>query len=477
MVKLGLGIFLLFGFSAQSSVIKITPQQVAERVIQKSFLGKEAALNADLAKLNYIRQLQIFDWNFTAETNRDNSRFEPFNGLPFNTGQNTMETNFNLQKNLATGTTVTVDLAKSSTEFELATNSILPPFVNIWTSTVGISQSLWRNYFGETWRKNLEAQAKLYESAKMQRLEDLENLILQGIQRYWGVVTAEASYKEAVQTRNRFKTLLANVKRKQAVGFANPGELAQVQAELEAREQGIYRTEATFKEAKEAFITFLAIDPSEGSDFELQFYSETVPSPPKLDLLELNDIRPVKIAAQRLDSARAFKEAASANRGAELALLGQYGIAGVDRNSEIARQEWIGAERPRAFIGLRLQWEFGSDWREEEYKNRSLAFEQENLRWSRLLREINDTKKNLERRLKANFEVTQSLLRQKEFRRRAVDELSRSYQLGRIEIRSLIETINAAFGNEIEYLISFGQYQSSLAELLALRDELIVQND
>jgi len=473
------GIFAIFfslSLSTEASVIKLTPQQVADQIIKKSFLAQEAALNAELAKLNYIRQLQVFDWNFSAETNREESRFEPFNGFPFSTGQKVLQTNLNLKKNLASGTTVTFDFIRTSTVYDLPTNSVLPPTVNVWTSTFGFSQSLWRNYFGESWRKNLEAQAKLYESAKLQRLEDLENLILQGIQRYWALVTAEASYKEAIETRNRFKTLLANVKRKQSVGFANPGELAQVQAELEAREQGIYRAEVAFKEIKEAFITFLALDPKEATDVDLQLDVKSVPTPPKLDYFDINEIRPVKIAAHRLESARAFREAASANRGPELALVGQYGTAGVDQSSEIARNEWLGAQRPRAFVGLKFQWEFGSDWREEEYINRSKAFEQESVRWARLLREIQDTKNKLERRLQANYEVTLSLQRQKDFRRKVVNELSRSYQLGRIEIRSLIESINAAFGNEIEYLKALGEYQSSLAELLALRDELIIKH-
>jgi outer membrane protein TolC len=469
-------LFFSFGFFSEAAVIKLTPQEVADRVIKKSYIGQETSLSADLAKLNYIRQLQVFDWSFSAETNREESRFEPFNGSPFSTGQDVLQTNFNLKKNLTTGTTVTFDFTRTSTLYDLPTNSILPPSVNVWTSTVGFSQSLWRNYFGANWRKNLEAQAKLYESAKLQRLEDLENLILQGIQRYWAVVTAEASYKEAIETRNRFKTLLANVKRKQSMGFANPGELALVQAELEAREQGIYRAEIAFRELKEAFITFLALDVKDVSDVELVFDANLVPAPPKLVQFDINNIRPIKIAAQRLESARALCEAASANRGAELALIGQYGLAGVDRNSEVARKEWLSAERPRAYVGIKFQWDFGSDWREEEFKNRSIAYEQENLRWTRLLREIHDAKNNLERRLLANYELTKSLLRQKQFRKNAVDELSRSYQLGRIEIRSLIDAINATFANEIEYLKSVGEYQTSLAELLAFRDELIINN-
>lgn len=469
-------VLLLSGSVTEASKVRMTPQDVAERVIKKSYLGREVALNAELAKMNFIRQLQVFDWNFTAESNRQESRFEPFNGLPFNTGQNDMRTDIGVQKNLSSGTTLTFDFSKISTEFQLAPGqSILPPTVNIWTSSIGFSQSLWRNFFGEAWRNDLKAQESLFEAAKLQRLEDLESLILQAIQRYWAVVTAEASYTEAVQTRDRYKTLLANVKRKQSVGFANPGELAQVQAELEAREQGIYRAELAFKEVKDSFVTFLALE-DKPEDLDLEFDSKQVPPPPELGDFDQESIRPVQIAAARLKAAEASKIAAGANRGPDISFLGQYGTAGVDRNSDIARQEWISADRPRAFVGLRLQWELGSDWRNEEYRNRSFAHEQENLRWSRLLRELRDTQSNLERKLRANFAVTQSLQRQKEFRKKAVDELTRSYQLGRIEIRTLIESINSAFGNEIEYLRSLGEYQVALAELLALRDELIVQN-
>jgi outer membrane protein TolC len=466
--------FIFLTFSAEA-LVKLNPSLVTEHLVQKSSLARELSLNSDLARIAYIRQLQLFDWNFTAETSHEESRFRPFNGLPFNTGQDLTQTTFGLQKNLLTGTTVTFNFAKTLTEFELVSNSILPPSVNVWTSTIGFSQSLWRNYFGQAWKSELEAQEISYKATQLQKFEDLENLILQGIQRYWALVVSQATYKEAMETRNRYKTLLANVKRRQSVGFANPGELSLVQAELEAREQGIYRSQMVYEELKDSFLTFLSweADSSVKKEIVFEFESQLDKIPASLVPRSLDSLRPIQIASTRLKAADLLKQAAYANQGPEISLVGQYGVAGVHRHSEPAFQEWFQAERPRAFIGLRLQWDFGSDWRGEDFKNRSLGYEQENLRWTRLLREFQDQQENLQRKVLSHLDMTKSLLRQKQFRKKAVEELSQSYQLGRIEIRTLIDTINSAFANEIEYLRSLGEYQTSLAEWQAFHDQLI----
>jgi hypothetical protein len=85
--------FIFLTFSAEA-LVKLNPSLVTEHLVQKSSLARELSLNSDLARIAYIRQLQLFDWNFTAETSHEESRFRPFNGLPFNTGQDLTQTTF-----------------------------------------------------------------------------------------------------------------------------------------------------------------------------------------------------------------------------------------------------------------------------------------------------------------------------------------------------------------------------------------------
>lgn len=465
-------LFILNFSSAQGQVIKLSPQQVVDQVMFNSLRGKELKLNHELARLAYITQLQTFDWIFNVESGNENSNFEPQNGLNFSSGQRSMQSKLGVQKNWISGTQMSFDVNHNSTEFDLVAGSFLPPVVNVWSSNLTITQSLWRNYFGASARNELLAQLKIYENAELQKIEDLENLIVESLTRYWQVVTTKSAYLEAIQTRNRYKTLLGNVKRKQAVGYANPGELAQVQAELEAKEQSILRSDLAYQQVKQDFITFLNFE-KKPDDLDLEIPLKAIAPPNKLNALPSEALRPIRIAQQKVDAAWSRVLATQANQGAEVALIGQFGIAGVDKDSAIAREEWLNAERPRVFTGIRVQWELGSDYRKEQAINRRLSYDQELLRLTRFKKELEDQYNHLERRLVNNYELTQSLQRQKVFRNKAVDELTRNYQLGRIEIRTLIESINAAFGTEMEFLKSVGDYQITLTEVAAFRDELI----
>jgi outer membrane protein TolC len=446
---------------------------VAEQVLKNNYRSREVSLSVKVARIQLLRAEQVFDWQLQAEAYREDSRFEPFNGLPFNRGQNVLSQSLNLQKLFATGTTLALSVLHTSTEFDLTTGSVLPPTVNVWTSNISLTQSLWRNYFGQGSRNELKAQENLFEVAKLQRLEDLENVVLDGLRRFWALVVAQASLDEALRTKERYEQLLKNVRRKQSLGFTNPGELAQVEAELESRNQGIYRAEVSLKEAKEGFRTYMALGPDEPLELAYLKDFEKVKAFSREDF-SLEEIRPVKIANLRLKASELSRQAAAANRGPELALVGQYGLAGVDKSTQIAQEEWLRGERPKAYLGVRMQWEWGSGWREGDYESKSAAFEQEQWRHKRLLLEIQDQKRLLEKRLDVQYALIQSLLQQRQFRQKAMRELNQSYQLGRVEIRTLIDSMNLAYATEIDLLRAFGDYQIAIAEWLAMKDELIV---
>ncbi|MCS6838709.1 MAG: hypothetical protein NZ480_07655 [Bdellovibrionaceae bacterium] len=457
----------------QATVVRLGPKEVADLVIQNNHKVKEAQLNPEISRLNYIRAKQILDWHLLLESGLEESRFEPFSGLPFNTGQDTLQTQISLRKNLLSGTQIQLNVQHTSTRFDLAAGSVLPPTVNVWTSSVSLTQSLWRNYFGEAWRREIEAQKQFYETAHMQKLEELETLVTEGVHRFWGVITAELALKEHQAARDRYQVLLTNVRRKQAVGFVNPGELSLVQAELEAKEQSVWKAEVTLQETRSQFLTFLHL--AKDAQIEWVFPKDIQSLPPFTpDDFDVRQTRPYRIAERRKEATENLLKAAQANQGMDISLIGQYGIAGVDKLSETARQEWLRADRPRYFVGLRVQWEFGSDVRQEEVRSKRFSLDQENLKLSRLLLELEDKKATLKKKILNQYQTLSSLVKQKNFRLNAVRELTRSYEVGKVDIRTLIDTINGAHFTDLEYLKGVAEYQNLVVEWLALKDELVL---
>ncbi len=460
--------------NAADPSVTLSIKEVAQQVLNNSYRSKEINYSSELTRYNYIKQMSSLDWSLSFDSGYEQSKYDSLSGVNFSTQDKTLRNTFNLSKLFSTGTQMSFDLTQASIDYELVPTSISQlSSNNQWIYSVGLTQSLWRNIFGKSTRNDIEATKKTYLASQAQRLEDLENLVLEAIKKYWAVYTSKVSYLEAIQTRNRYRILLNNVKKKQSMGFANPGELAQVQAELEGREQGVYKSELLYREGKDSFITFLSIQTA-ADHLNLDPKTKVILPPPPMSDIDIKKIRPYEIAEYKKDSAHTAFEAAQGRVGPEIAFIGKMGFAGIDKQASLAQEEAFSMVKPKTYMGIKVQWEFGSNWREEEKLNKQLIYDQEIVKLTRTEKELKDLLENLNRKVKSNYEIALSLEKQKDYRQKAVTELNRSYQLGRIEIRTLIDAINAAYSTEIEYLKSLGDYQTVLSEYLSLKDELVV---
>ena len=87
--------------------------------------------------------------------------------------------------------------------------------------------------------------------------------------------------------------------------------------------------------------------------------------------------------------------------------------------------------------------------------------------------EEKDKQAQAERQVTSTFAIAQSKKIQKEYREKAIQELTKSYNQGRTDIAILIDSMNKYFTSEVEYVRSIGNYQIALNEWAATRDELI----
>jgi outer membrane protein TolC len=182
-----------------------------------------------------------------------------------------------------------------------------------------------------------------------------------------------------------------------------------------------------------------------------------------------------EVRASRLKIA-AFDEqiqAFQSDRWPDVSLQGKVTSSGVRETPEDSSADLVSGKYPDYYVGIRIQSSFGSDLQNEEIRNRVLSKSVEQVTLDRRLNEIRDEQSNDERSVKALFSVVKSSELQKSLRDRAVQELTRGYNQGRVDINILIEAMNRYFASLVQYSKALGDYQMALNEWAATRDELI----
>src|SRR6185437_1058697 len=128
---------------------------------------------------------------------------------------------------------------------------------------------------------------------------------------------------------------------------------------------------------------------------------------------------------------------------------------------------------PKYLAGLQFGFRFGSNVYAERVVHNQAQKDLEETRLGRFKQERLDQLAQAERKVEAEHSIAESSKQQKQYRQQAVKELTRSYSLGRIDIRLLIDAINSEYETEIGYWRAIGDYQIALNQWAALRDELI----
>jgi outer membrane protein TolC len=455
---------------AYSSTIKLNPESFSQMVLDQSPRSIEVGRRAELARLAYIRALSQLDYQVYFQTGYERSQFENISGLlNYNLEESYLMT-AGIARTFSTGTRLNLDINRSNFRYDLKAASSLPDRANQATAILGLNQSLWRNFFGEATRAQIRAAELSFEISRLNRLEELEALVVEGLSLFWNAYVAQESFKEALNSRDRYLKLVESVRRKDRIGYANPGELAQVEAELEGREQNVRRASSRYLEILDRLLTFAKIENNPDVEFEVP---RAIPSPSEMAPPNMAELRPIRISNLRVRAAENLLRSANSLSRSDVSLIARYGVSGTDREQAQADQEFFSGSRPKFFIGLRYESRFGSGLAEEEYRNQKSQLELEKVRQAREEREVEDRLRALERQTQALFQVAESIARQKKHRERAMQELTRTYNQGRTDIRALIETMNAAFNTQLDYLRAAGDYQVALTELKAIRDELI----
>ena len=462
-------IIFLSAFSWAADSVTLTQKKVAELVL-KSYQAESVNYTSELAREQSAATLASYDFKLTAETGFEENRLESLTGSSLLKNESYLTT-IALKKPFLTGTLVGLEYARTSIrpEFELsATNSYPSQTQDLFGLT--LEQDLLANFFGRADRAKVRAAERTLESIQVVRADQLQNLVLSAIGTFWDAYVAQENFQESLNSRDRYSKLAGTVKRKSGYGYTAPGELARVQAELESREQSVKLQSAAYLAKLDTLRTLLKLPEGTEIKFEVK---DRIPPLPQLPKAEISKLRSYRSEELKTKAAKDQSIEAHSNSLPDLSLVGKVYSGGVDRKPDGAWSEMVTGSRPKYYVGVKLEYSFGSGYKDEISLIRRLKAELAESRMAHALRETKDRELDLQRNVQASYGIALSAKTKKDLLEKAAQELTRSYNQGRTDISNLIESLNLYFASEVALSRAVGDYQIALNKWAAFRDELI----
>jgi outer membrane protein TolC len=466
-----IALLLTSGTAMAQQTIVLSQKTVAEKVLVGSSQSKEVNYKYEQTRLALSQVMAGYDFLFSVESGYEFSKFMNFTRTQ-NDQDETLKTVVSLKKPLTTGTLLGLEYNRNAIKsvYSATSTSTVPASQTQDIFGVTLEQSLLRNAFGRADRAKVRAAEKTYRAGLENRVDELESLVLSGIRLYWSAYVSQETFQEALNSRERYQKLVEAVRKKTSYGYSNPGELAQVQAELEGRIQKVKSESTNYLGALDRLLTFLNLPAGSEVKFQVQ---EEIPPLPILPKVETERLRAIRALKETVEATEASALASSSYAYPELALVAKYYQSGLDQDAGTSFGQMTGNSRPKYYVGMKFTYNFGSDIQSEDEYNKKITRDLALSQLSRRSLEIRDSLADAERRVQSTFSIAESSKVQRAYREKAAQELNRAYTQGRSDINTLITSLNNYFDSEIQYSKAIGDYQTALNEWAAARDELI----
>lgn len=451
--------------------ISLSQKDVAELVLKQGRRTQEVNLQYQQLRLSVAQSLVPFQWDLVASSGL---LFDKSVGLSTSTYDKTenLVSNIKLSKSFVTGTDIGLEYKRTSFKGDVNANGTAN------TRSVGtqdllglnITQDIWANFFGIADRGDVDSAALSYKASTILRTNDLENLVLETIRTFWTAYVSEQNFKEAMSSRDRSKKLTDAVKKKSGFGYANPGELAQAQADYEARVQDVKTASTNYLANLDTLNTLLSLP----QNCEVKFVvSNAVPAVPQLPEKNQEDLRVIRSGKLAVEAAQRAYDSAKSKDAPTLQLVGKIYSYGVQDDGNGAYSDMVSGAHPQYYAGVQFEYPFGADILSETRLNKKYAKDLAEVRLSRVTQENADAQAQAQRQVQATYAAVLSTAEQKKYREKALSELNRSFNQGRTDISIFIDAMNKFSLAEIQYSRAIGDYQTALNEWAATRDELI----
>lgn len=470
MVK-AVGLSLLISGTAMAAPMALSQKDVAELVLKQGVSSKEVTYRYEQSRFDLIKAESATDWKLLLE-----SGYEKDNSVSLNSQVDATYDRYiskaSVSKSFLTGTALTFELGRTSQKTGYVSTTIEPELTaDIYTLT--LEQALWGNLAPGDQALNPAAvrQAEYnYRSTLSLRANELEDVVLEALRQFWNAYVAQENFRQSLAARDRYEKLVAAVRRKTSLGYANPGELSQVQAEFEGQEQSVKKASLDYLKTLDTLLTTLSLPPGTEISFSIP---KDLPPVPKLQGKPVEELRAVKSQELKVRAAEEGLKAADKRGQPSLNLVARAIGTGADDTAEGSYSELTGGAHPKYYAGVKFQYNFGSGLIDEDVRAKRAARSLEEVRLQRTRDEERDRAADVERKVGTTYSVAISARRQSEFRERAAQELNRTYTQGRTDIQNLTRALNDLFTSQVTMIRALGDYHIALNEWAAVRDELI----
>jgi outer membrane protein TolC len=447
------------------ATMSLSQKKVAEMVIAQGPRAKEIENKYQQSRLPYIESLATWDWTLKADSGFEKDNTETLASPALNYQR--YKSNLSLGKSFFTGTNAQLIFSRTSQKSDQLTTN---PQLTADLMTLEITQKLWNNGFGYGDRARVESAEMNFKAQQILRANELQDLVLEAVKLFWKTYVSQEQMRQALGARDRYEKLVTAVKRKSGLGYTSPGELFQVQAELQIRIQKVKATSQDYLKNLDQLNTLLGLPTSTEIDFEIP---KEIPAIPKLKDVAIDELRSIKSQKLKLEASKADLSLAESQSRPSIDLVVKSSSTGVDESSTASYAEMTDAQKNKLYTGVAFEYKFGSGLNSEKPFAKKAAVSLEESKLNRFKQEAIDSLLNIERKVSAQYAEALSFQEQKSLRQKAYQELNRSYNQGRTDISRLIESMNALFDSEVSAVTSLGNYEISLNEWAAARDELI----
>lgn len=465
-----LALLLISTAFAAPAPLTLSQKDVAELVLKQGPSAKEVTYKYEQNLYNFVLTKAVYDWKMQVETGYQSDRNESLQNYLVDYKKQNYITTVGLQKELIVGTILTAEVGRNAQKSDQITGTTTPPDAVADYYQLGLEHPLWGNFSGAADRAQVNAAEATYRSTVTLRANELEDVVMTALRQYWTTYVAQENFRQSLAARDRYDKLVAAVRRRASASYANPGELAQAQAEYEGRVQKVKTASKDYLASLDSLLTLLSLDHGTEIAFNVP---KDLPPVPKLDDKPVEQLRAIRSQELKIKAAEETLNYVESNDQPRFNLVARLRVTGVDETTESSYAELSSGSHPQSYIGVKFQYAFGSGSQSEDQRAHRAALALEETKLSRLRSEERDKAIAAERNVGTAYAIAESALRQRGFRERAMQELNRTYTQGRTSLKDLIDAMNSYFDSQVQVLRTIGDYQIALNEWAAARDELI----
>lgn len=454
---------------APPKTVTLSQKDVAEIVLKQGPSSKQVTYKYEQTLSTYYTAVGFLDWQMELASGYQTDRTESITKYSNDSKAEDYITTVTVKKSLLTGTLLQLDLLRDSYKTDSLTTTF-PNDIVMDSYKLSLEQSLWGNMLGVGDRAKVAAAEATYKSNISLRANELEDVVLATLKLYWTTYVSQENFRESLAARDRSSKLVSSVRRRAASSYANPGELSQVQADLEVREREVKTKSISYLNNLESLLRTLSLDP----DTEVVFsVPKELPAVPKLPDVDMTKLRTIRSQEWKVKAAQETLAVAKSDGRPRLDAVARLYTTGVDETTDASYAELSSGSHPQTYVGLRLRYTFGSGAQDEEIRAKKAALAAQEVSLEDLRNTERDNASATQRKVAAQYAIAESALRERGFREKAMQELNRTYTQGRTTLKDLIDAMNKYVDSQIQVSQTLGDYEIALNEWAAARDELI----